>query len=155
SEQVQQEIPADEPTAGWVWSPMSSHEFFSTDFKPTWLVKRVLVKNQPGVVGGPIKCLKTTIGIDLAVSLASGTPFLGFLEVYRPVRVAVLSGESGSWTLQETARRICAARGIDPTILPLSWQTSLPKLADPVHRGELARGLRTDSIDVVVIDPLY
>src|SRR5262249_58926940 len=82
------------PPGSWTWQPVSSPDFFAADFRPTWLVKRLLVKGQPAVIGGPMKTMKTTVGLDLAVSLASGTPFLGFLDVYQAVRVAVLSGES-------------------------------------------------------------
>ena len=50
---------------------------------------------------------------DLAVSLATGTPFLGHFEVCRPAKVALFSGESGEWTLMKTFERVCRARGVD------------------------------------------
>lgn len=99
--------------------------------------------------------MKTSVAIDLAVSLASGTKFLGELDVYRPRRVAVLSGESGAFTLQETARRVCAARGVSLAGLPIGWQFDLPQLADPNDLAALGEGLAADGIEVVVVDPLY
>ena len=57
--------------------------------------------------------MKTTFAVDLAVSLGSGHPFLGCLDLYRKLRVALVSGESGKATLQEIGRRICASKSID------------------------------------------
>ena len=70
------------------------------------LVKRVLVAGQPMIVGAPQKTLKTSVMCDLAVSLATATPFLGHFDVPRAVKVALLSGESGEWTLAQTLQRV-------------------------------------------------
>src|SRR5436309_1437286 len=61
--------------------------------EPDWLVEQVLAANQPMVIGGPPKALKTSLALDLAVSLATGTEFLGLFAVPRACKVAVFSGE--------------------------------------------------------------
>jgi hypothetical protein len=144
---------------GFRWEPIDSARFFTTDYRPSWLVRHAFVAGQPLVLGGPQKALKTSLAIDLAVSLASGTPWLGYAKfaVPRRFRVAMLSGESGPFTIQATARRICQARGIDPVSLGkyLHWMFRLPQLGREDQLEALRAGLVQDRIEVAVNDPLY
>lgn len=102
-----------------------------------------------------MKTLKTTCALDLAISLATQTPFLGYFVVPQKVRVAVLSGESGIATLQETASRISKAKGIKLADADVLWQTDLPRLSDAGDREQLRDGLAAYAVKVVIIDPLY
>jgi hypothetical protein len=115
------------------------------------------VRKSPLLFGGPRKTLKTTLIIDLVISLASGRAFLGVerFNVCRPVTVAVLSGESGEAVLQETAKRVCSAKGVDLAALPIYWGFTLPQLASPADVAALAAGLKEKQIKVLVIDPAY
>jgi hypothetical protein len=140
---------------GFRFRPVDSLTFFAQERCHTWVIQRLLVERELAVIGGPKKCLKTSLLLDLAISLASGTPFLGAFQVYQPVSVAVLSGESGEVTIEQAARRICHARGLDPASLNLSWQFTLPKLSSLADLEELREGLKAEGIRVVLIDPLY
>ena len=82
--------------ANFELQPMTSREFMATDFKQEFHVNRVLASGQPAVIGGPQKALKTGVLIDLAVSLGTGTTFLGDERFFVPKRrrVCVLSGEA-------------------------------------------------------------
>jgi replicative DNA helicase len=107
------------------------------------------------VIGGPKKTLKTSILLDMAISLATGSPFLGHFPVPDPVRVAVYSGEGGRSNLQETARRICAAKDISLEICDILWSFQLPRLTVPDDLNVLHRQLREAQAEVVFLDPLY
>lgn len=60
---------------------MTDVEFDEGDFRPTWLVKGALVLGEPGVIAGPMKTMKTSIAVDLALALTSGSPFLNRYEI--------------------------------------------------------------------------
>lgn len=137
------------------FTPITSAAFDNAKYELRWLIEKLLVWGQPCIVGGPKKALKTSLLLALAIALGSGMPFLGRFRVYRKVRVAVLSGESGEHTLQETARRICTAMGVDLADVDVLWDFKLPQLGNAMHLIELADGLKAAGVEVVIIDPLY
>jgi hypothetical protein len=136
---------------------IGSAAFAKAEYPREWLIEDIAVRDKPGVVGGPKKALKTSTMVDFVISLASATPFLGQFPVPRPTRTMFLSGESGGGTIQETARRVCLAKGIDLEELEgnLFWGFVLPKLSDQEQLEVLAEAIREHKIEVVVIDPLY
>jgi replicative DNA helicase len=150
---IVQEEPAKQSV--YTFSAIDSAAFASGNYRPSWLIKRLLVKDQPAIVGGPKKSLKTSLLVDLAVSLGSGAPFLGEFTIYKKVRTVLLSGESGEHTLQETALRICAAKGVELASVDCLWDFRLPQLADLNDLAELKRGIKDHAIQVAIVDPLY
>jgi hypothetical protein len=125
------------------------------DNRQRYLVRGVLVAGQPCVGGGRSKTLKTSIvGVDLAVSLGSGSPFLGHFPTER-CRVAVWSGESGVSTMRETARRIATAKCVELADCSVLWSFSLPKLSHMTHLDHLRQTITDNGIQVAIIDPLY
>lgn len=145
------------PPPVYVPTLYTSAEFFKADFRREFLVRGVLVKNQPGVVGGGKKLLKSGAVIDLAVSIDTATPFLGCerFAVPRRANVLLINGESGEATMQETAARIATAHGIKPDKLQITWGTELPQLANADHLEDLAGILKARSIEVMFVDPSY
>lgn len=59
-----------------------------------WLVKDVFSCDQPTIFGAKQKSLKTTLLTDLAVSLASGLPWLSKFDVPKRRRVLFVTGGS-------------------------------------------------------------
>jgi hypothetical protein len=147
-----QEAAAD---GGYRFNPIDSPTFASKNLLPKWLVKRILVEGMATVVGGPRKSLKTTIVCDLVISAASATPFLGTFDVPCAIPSAFISGESGDFTIQETSKRICAAKGIDLATLPIWWDFRLPQFAEVSHLASLRDGLKERGIRLCAIDPIY
>jgi hypothetical protein len=136
---------------------IGSFEFARQKYLREWLIKKILVKGQACVVGGPKKGLKTTQVIDLMISLASGGRFLGVFDIPRKTKVLMISGESGEATIQETARRICRSKGIDIEDLEgyAFWGFNLPKLDNPEQMAALAKFIEDNGIECVIVDPLY
>lgn len=134
---------------------MDSRTFASTTFSREWIVEGILVRNQAGVIGGPKKCLKTSLIVDLAISIGSGALFLNRFKVPACRRVAVFSGETDQATLQETALRVCASRKVDLSGCSVLWSPELPRLNDTSQLEALGSFLDEEKIKVAFIDPLY
>ncbi len=155
-------VPAAEQTAGseparprFEW--MDSEQFDDGDFRPCFLIDRVLVAAQPAVLAAPVKSLKTSVGIDLCISLATGTPALGQFAVPVPVKAAIASMESGKSALQGTARAVCKQRGINLRDVGanLLWTFNVPTLSDKPAVADFVCGLIDRGVKVVLLDPLY
>ncbi len=153
--------PAPVPTSttaanrGFSLNLISSEELSAKDFTQRFLINGILVANQPCIIGGKSKTLKTSIAIDLAFALGSGTRFLGEFNVPESVPVMVLSGESGGFTIQETARRIADRRGWPLGSANVLWGFDLPQLSRGDHLMVLEEGIRTNGIKCAIIDPAY
>lgn len=143
------------PVAAYKPGFIDSNKFARAKFTPSWLVENVFVYGEPGVIGGPKKSMKTSVMLDLAISIGTGTPFLGSFAVPCTRRVAVISGESAPATLQETALRIAKSKKVDLRAAYASWSIRLPRLNHAGDRRILADWLRQNGIQVVFIDPLY
>lgn len=135
---------------------LSAAELDAGNFELEYLIDGLLVKDQPGVIAGPKKSLKTNISLDLTLSLASGTPFLGRFPVARPVRAGLMSAESGKATLQETARRIALTKGLRlPDILGSEFCFNVPTLKNFMHMKALRRFIQKHALEVLILDPTY
>ncbi|MEI8372472.1 MAG: bifunctional DNA primase/polymerase [Planctomycetota bacterium] len=134
---------------------LTGAELLGLDLRQTFLIKGVLAVRQPMIIGGRSKTLKTSIGgVDLNISLGSGTPFLGRFESQKVV-VGFWSGESGAATIRETAKRVAAARGVDLAKTLTHWNFDLPKLCNLAHLDALEATIKKYGIEVAIIDPLY
>lgn len=123
--------------------------------KPEWHVEGVLVKKQLGVIGGPVKTLKTTLAVDLALSVATGKSFLGKWPVVSPCRVAMFSAESGGHTLFETAERVAKAKGLDGIPSSAVLCEAVPRFSDAKAMLALKALVVEEHIGLVIIDPTY
>jgi hypothetical protein len=138
------------------FSAISSAELATTEYTLEYLVDGALVRGQPGIIAGPRKTLKTSIAIDLALSLAEGGLFLGRFNVPQPVRVGLISGESGAATIQETARRIASAKGRPLTDYDnCVWSFDIPQLGHLDHMDALERFITDYQLAVLILDPIY
>jgi predicted transcriptional regulator len=131
-------------------------ELMQADLQQEFLIENVLVEGQPCIIGGPKKCLKTSIMLDMAVALATGVPFLRCFTVPVPKRVLVMSGESGLVTIRNTIRRIADSIDLAPQeITGLFICDRVPRLDNLTHIAILKKTLESFRPDVVVFDPAY
>lgn len=135
---------------------ISSSDFAKLKFLETFIIESFLKPHQPCIVAGPSKTLKTTFLTELVVSVCSGTDLLGKFKTAQH-RVAFMSAESGQETLQETARRVCASKGIELDQLGqhLFWSFKPPQIREASHILSLRKFIERNRIDVLAIDPAY
>jgi len=135
---------------------IDSQTFVDTDYRQRWLIQDILVQDQPAIMGGGKKSLKTSMLVDLAVSLANREPFLGRFCVQHHWRIGMISGESGGATLQETFLRVCHSKAVcDPALLDVFWFLQMPHLSDAEHLEMLHSEIQTHQLEVIIFDPLY
>lgn len=120
-----------------------------------WLVRGVWPSGAYGVHAAEPKAGKTWSALDLAVSVASGTPWLGSLPVDDPGPVLVFAGEGGDGNVVRRIRAIAASRQVKPEELPMRVCTRAPKLNDDAAMAVLGDHLRATRPRLVVLDPLY
>jgi replicative DNA helicase len=135
---------------------VSSRDLDATEYDMEYLINGILVRGQPSMIAGPKKTLKTNISVDLALSLAEATPFLGKFDVKLSRRVGVMSGESGAATIQETARRVARSKQLrlsdcDGAV----WCFDVPQLTNQEHIDAMKRVIEDHALDVLILDPTY
>ncbi|GAB4159923.1 MAG: replicative DNA helicase [Planctomycetaceae bacterium] len=133
-------------------------ELSELEFHTNYFVDGILAAGGiPSIMAGSFKTLKTSIGMDLAISIATGSPFLGTFEVLNQAKVAILNGESGMKNLQNLAFRVCDSKGWYLGALKdrLLISDNLPNLADGRDMAELRRFVEKNKIELLVVDPVY
>lgn len=136
---------------------LSAAELANGDFKLEYLIPGLLASLQPLIIAGQFKTLKTSIALEIALSLASATKFLGRFEIPNRKRVLVLTAESGMATVQETCFRMCKTHSIDLASLDGYFTVTdrVPQLASASHTQELHDIIEKGGFDVVIADPAY
>lgn len=135
---------------------ITSAQLDSGEYNLEYLIDGLLVRGQPGVIAGPKKTLKTSISIDLAISLGQGSLFLSHFPVTAAVRVGVMSGESGAATIQETARRIAASQKQRLSQCGnVIWAFEVPQLGVVEHTEALRTFVMEHELEVLILDPTY
>jgi hypothetical protein len=78
-----------------------------------WLVEGLWTAAAVGVIGGQPKAGKTTLALDMAVSVASASPCLGVFPVHAPGPVLLYAAEESPATLRARLETIARMRGLD------------------------------------------
>lgn len=142
----------------------------SQDSNPGWLVKGFWMKQSHGVVAGQPKSFKSTLSMDMAVSVASGEPFLGQHEVVSPGPVLIIQNENAKWIMKDRLMKLTASKGLGGKvqsrgrIISIEWPKALPihmvnqqgfLLTDPVQQSQLEELIQQIKPVLVILDPLY
>jgi hypothetical protein len=91
-----------------------------------WLVTGLWSEQAVGIVGGEPKCCKSFLALDLAVSVAAGTPCLRRFSVSSAGRVLLYAAEDALHIVRRRLEGICATVGVSPPIW-ISRSSPLPR----------------------------
>lgn len=120
-----------------------------------WLVEGLWGRQAVGLIGGAPKCGKTWLALDLAVSVASGTPALGHFSVLDPGPVLFYGAEDAPAQLRTRLSAIATARGLGLSDLDLGLilAPSL-RLDTEGDQARLFATLDTHRPRLLILDPL-
>lgn len=122
---------------------------------PRFLCRGVMAEGDYGMLGAEDKAGKTWLVTDLAVSVASGTPWLGLFPVDSPGPVLVFAGEGGARKIARRFQAVCEAKGLDPRSLPIRICLRVPHLTSDGALLLVEEEIATTTPRLGIIDPLY
>ena len=119
-----------------------------------WLIEPLWIHGGVGTIGGLPKSCKSWMGLDVAVSVASGTPCLDTFPVQDPGGVLLYMAEDAASLVKARLLGLCRHRGLALATLPIDVITAatvrLDLLSDQ-HR--LAETVRRLSPRLLLLDP--
>jgi hypothetical protein len=119
-----------------------------------WMIHTLWPRVGVGIIGGAPKCGKSWLGLDLAVSVASGTPCLDTFQVTTPGGVLVYMAEDAAAVVKERLAGICLHRGLDLATLPVGVITAPSLRLDlPRDQHRLHETVRRHAPRLLLLDP--
>jgi hypothetical protein len=111
------------------------------DLPVRWCVKGVIPETGIGILSGQWGTFKTTIALDLSISVMTGTPFADRYRIKRQGAVAYIALE-GAGMIGTRLATLAKARGFDEP-LPFIWCDTSPALTSPNAANEIVAGLQS------------
>ena len=119
-----------------------------------WLIENLWARAGVGIIGGAPKCCKSWLGLDLALSVASGTPCLDTFPVAEPGGALVYMAEDAGPVVKERLAGLCRHRGLDLASLPIGVITAPSVRLDLAHdQRRLAQTVRRHAPRLLLLDP--
>lgn len=120
-----------------------------------WLVEQLWGESSVGVIGGAPKCSKTWLGLDLALSVATGTACLGKYAVPQSGPVLVYLAEDALPIVRERVEGIARHRGLDLAGVEIHVITAPTlRLDRGPHRERLMQTAKRIRPRLLLLDPL-
>jgi len=120
-----------------------------------WLIHDLWTRSAVGVIGGAPKCCKSWFGLDMATSVASGTPCLGHFQVQEVGPALIYLAEDALPAVRTRLENLCLHRGIELRDLDVHV-ISAPTLRLDLERDQrrLAATIERLQPKLLLLDPL-
>jgi hypothetical protein len=120
-----------------------------------WLVEQLWGESSVGVIGGAPKCSKTWLGLDMALSVATGTPCLGKFAVPKAGPVLAYLAEDALPVIRQRVAGMARHRGLDLAQVEIHVITAATlRLDREPHRTRLLETAQRLRPRLVLLDPL-
>lgn len=120
-----------------------------------WLVRSLWPLAAVGLLAGPPKVTKTWLALDMAISIASGTPCLGRFDVSKPGPVLLYLAEDSLASVRVRVEGICRHRGLDLAQADLHFITTPAlRLDRDDHKQRLFATVELIRPRLLLLDPL-
>jgi hypothetical protein len=119
-----------------------------------WLIEPLWARAGVGIIGGAPKSYKSWLALDVAVSVASGTPCLDTFPVREPGSALVYMAEDAPSVVKARLAGLCRHRGLALAALPLDVITAPSvRLDRSPDQRRLAETVRRAAPRVLLLDP--
>lgn len=120
-----------------------------------WLIESLWGDAAVGIIGGAPKCCKSWLGLDMAISVASGTACLGKFQVPARGKVLVFLAEDTAHNVRARIESICIYRHLDISELDLYVITAATMRLDlETDQQMLTKTLDSLRPKLLILDPL-
>jgi hypothetical protein len=141
-------------------------------YSPGWLINGFWTKKSHGIIAGEPKSFKSTLALDLAVSVASGRPFLNMWGGNDPGPVLMVQNENAGWIMKDRLNKIRGSKGLSGWVeigkqsgrIQVQFAPQLPiyyinqkgiNLTNPEHQQILIQIAKKIHPRLIIFDPLY
>lgn len=119
-----------------------------------WLIESLWARAGVGIIGGAPKACKSWLGLDVAVSVASGTPCLDTFPVTDPGGALIYMAEDAASLVKARLAGLCRHRHLDLAALPIGVITAPSVRLDLPHdQRRLAATVRREAPRLLLLDP--
>jgi hypothetical protein len=126
------------------------------DEEVEWIIPDLLARGDKAILAAPQKSLKTYLALELMVTCATCTAFLGLAEwkPSKPLRALIVEEEGSRPMFGRRFRRVLNGAGVDVIVAPLVKFRDGFSLMDESEVNALIEYAQKHEIDLIIIDPL-
>lgn len=137
---------------------------------PGWQIPGFWMKRSHGIIAGEPKSFKSTLAMDMSLSVATGKPFLGRYPIESQGKVLYIQNENTHWIMKDRFEKMVLNKGLQGKVkiirdgIRVTWPEDIPffmlnqqsfMLDDEDHQDYLENLIQKIRPELIVFDPLY
>lgn len=151
--------------------PVRAEELLArTEVGLSWLIDQIWTSGSNGMIAGEPKTYKSTVAMDMAVSIASGVPLWESFKVNEPGPVLLIQNENSDWIMKDRLHKILHSKSLEGSTeqvrggVNIRWPKDLPlylvnnsgyTFSTEENRDEIEELIDSIKPRAIIFDPLY